>query len=243
MKKSMLTPAIIICSMMALTSNANAALWLDVIKEFVVGGVKTIVMPKSITNPLADNKPAPATKPATEAPQSKGEPTAQDIWDALQKLKNVCKDIGTKVPCSVGEGKSFSTGTAENKAFDDALVKIAKTMGTYIDNNVEMDLKSDEDEAGIIKEVQTYVANGKLKTQQLVSGAQQYMSYTYIDEAGTELNNGRTVYITTIVMVMNKDIFKQGLEDISKDKPLSEQLIKESKKGILTIFKNAIKKI
>jgi len=242
MKKSMLTPAIIICSMMALTSNANAALWLDVIKEFVVGGVKTIVMPKAVKNPLADNKSAQPAKPVAENPNAKADPTPQDILDALRKLENVCTDIGTKVPCSIGEGRALSSGMARDKALAKARIEIANTMGTYVDNNVEMGAQSDE-ENGVYKDVQTYIQSGKLKTQQLVSGAQQYMSYTYIDEEDTEKNNGKSVYVTTVVMVMNKDLFKQALEDVAKDKPLGEQIINESKKGILTIFKNAIKKI
>jgi len=239
MKKSMLTPAIIICSMMMIAPNANAAFWLDIVKEFVVGGIKTIVMPQKIKNPLAEPTP---TKITVEAPKSGADSTAQGIWDALRKLENVCMEIGTKVPCSIGEGRALSTGMARDKALAKARIEIANTMGAYVENNVELGASSDEED-GVFKEVQNYIQSGKIKTQQLVTGSQQYMSYTYIDEEDTKKNNGKSVYVTTVVMVMNKDLFKQALEDVSKEKPLGEQLIKESKKGIVAIVKNAIKKI
>jgi len=44
-------------------------------------------------------------------------------------------------------------------------------------------------------------------------------------------------------MVMNKELFKQALEEVGKEKPLSDYVIKESKKGIAAIVKKAIGKI
>jgi len=242
MKKSILTPAILICSMMILPVNANAVVWLDIVKEFVAGGIKTIVMPKKVTNPVAAES-KPATKPASEAPKSGMEPTPENIYEALNKLNNVCMEIGKHVPCSIGEGRGLSTGMARDKALAKARIEMANTMGTYVESNAKVDAQSDMDEAGVFKETENFLTNGKLKTEQFVSGAQQYMSYTYIDEAGTELNKGRSVYVTTVVMVMNPELFSKALEDVSKDKPLSEQIIKESKKGIVSILRTAIKKI
>jgi len=237
MKKSVLAPAILIISMMMFPANASAAFWLDIVKEFVSGGIKTIVMPKKITNPLT----AAESKPATEAPKS-SEPTPQDIYDALNKLNNVCQDIGKHVPCSIGEGRGLSTGMARDKALAKARIEMASNMGTYVKNNTKVDAQSDMDEAGVFKETENFLTKGELKTEQLVSGAQQYMSYTYIDEAGTELNKGKSVYVTTVVMVMNPEIFSKALGEVSKDKPLSEQIISESKKGIVAILRTAIKK-
>ncbi len=51
------------------------------------------------------------------------------------------------------------------------------------------------------------------------------------------------MYVTTVVMVINKDLFGKALEDVAKEKPLGEQIIRESKKGVLAIVKNVIKKI
>jgi len=68
------------------------------------------------------------------------------------------------------------------------------------------------------------------------------MSYTYIDEAGTELNKGKSVYVTTVVMVMNPEIFSKALGEVSKNNSLSEQIIRESRKGMVSIFRTAIKK-
>ena len=238
MKKSVLAPAILIISMMMFPANANA-FWLDVIKEFVAGGIKTIVMPKRITNPLAAAESQPA--PAAENKKS-SEPTPQDIYDALNKLNSVCQDIGKHVPCSIGEGRGLSTGMARDKALAKARIEMANNMGTYVKNNTKVDAQSDMDEAGVFKETENFLTKGELKTEQLVSGAQQYMSYTYIDEAGTELNKGKSVYVTTVVMVMNPEIFSKALGEVSKDKPLSEQIISESKKGIVAILRTAIKK-
>jgi len=252
MKKSMLTPAILICSMMMLPVNANA-IWLDIVKEFVAGGIKTIVMPKTakITNAVAESKPdskpdktqSSASKSTTEAPKTGAQPTPEDIFDALNKLQNVCNQFASNIPCSVGEGKGLSLGMAREKAIAKGRVELANIMGTYVTNNAEIGSNSDIDEDGLIKETSDYLAKSKLSTSQLVSGAQQYMSYTYIDEEATQINKGKTVYVTTVVMVMNKDVFGKALEDASKDKPLSEQIIKESKKGIIAALKTAIKKI
>jgi len=245
MKKSKLTLAIIICTMMMFPPNASAAFWLDIVKEFVVGGIKTIVMPKKVTSLVteAESKPAPAAKSVPEAPKSSADPTPQDVWEALRKLENVCREIGENIPCSIGEGRGLSTGMARDKAIAKARIEMANTMGTFVTNNAKVDAQSDMDEAGVFKETENYLAKGELKTEQLVVGSQQYMSYTYIDEAGTELNKGKSVYVTTVVMVMNKDLFKQALDDVAKEKPLGEQIIKESKKGIVAILKNVIRKI
>ena len=238
MKKSMLAPVILIISMMMFPANASAAFWLDIVKEFVAGGIKTIVMPKKITNPLA----AAESKPAPETPKSSAEPTPQDIYDALNKLNNACQDIGKHVPCSIGEGRGLSTGMARDKALAKARIEMANNMGTYVKNNTKVDAQSDMDEAGVFKETENFLTKGELKTEQLVSGAQQYMIYTYIDEAGTELNKGKSVYVTTVVMVMNPEIFSKALWEASKNKSLSEQIIRESRKGVVAILRTAIKK-
>jgi len=234
MKKSILTPVVIICSMMMLPVNANA-FWLDIVKEFVTGGIKTIMMPKNITTSVAD-------KPVTEAPQSSAQPKPEDIWDALSKLDKVCQEIGKSVPCSIGIGRGLSIEMARDKALAKARIEMANTMGTFVSNNTGVGAQSDEED-GIFKETATYLAKAELKTEQFVSGAQQYMSYTYIDEAGTELNKGKSVYVTTVVMVMNKELFVRALEEVAKEKPLSQQIIKESKKGVAEIVKTLIKKI
>ncbi|MDR2584500.1 MAG: hypothetical protein LBC75_13560 [Fibromonadaceae bacterium] len=241
MKKSMLTPAILICSMMMFPVNANA-FWLDIVKEFIAGGIKTIVMPKKITSALAVTETKPA-KPAAEAPKTNADPAPEDIFEALNKLNNICMEISKSVPCSIGEGRGLSTGMARDKALAKARIEMANSIGTYVDNNTKVDAQSDMDDAGVFKETENFLTSGKLKTEQFVSGAHQYMSYTYIDEAGTELNKGRAVYVTTIVMVMNPEIFGKALEDVSKNKPLSDQIIRESRKGMVAILRTAIKKI
>jgi len=236
MKKSVLTPAILIFSMMMFPLCANAALWLDVVKEFVVGGVKTIVMPKNVAK-----GEKPAAKPASET--QKSEPSPEDILGALSKLESLCaQDFANNIPCSIGIGKGLSISMARDKAIAKARVEMANAMGTYVKNNANLGAKSDIDEDGIIKEAENYIASAKLTTEQLVTGAQQYLSYTYIDEEATEINKGKTVYVTTVLMVMNKDLFKQALEDAGKGNSLSDYVIRESKKGIAAIAKSAMNK-
>lgn len=237
----MLTPAILICSMMMLPVNANA-LWFDIVKEFVTGGIKMITMPKSVTNPAPAPTPAAKT-PTPEAPKATADPTPQDIFEALGRLESVCRQLANNIPCSMGIGKAQDQGMALNKARANARIELASTMGTYVKSNVKKDGSSDEVD-GIFKEVLNYMEKGELNTEQFVVGSQQYMSYTYIDEAATEIQpNKRSVYVTTVVMVMNPELFGKAIEEVSKDKPLSQQIINESKKGIVAVLKTAIKKI
>jgi hypothetical protein len=228
--------------MMMFPVNANA-FWLDIVKEFVAGGIKTIVMPKKITAALAT--PAAESKPAAPAPKSgePGQPAPEDIYQALGKLESICnQEFANNIPCSIGIGKGLSVSMSRDKALAKARVELANTMGTYVRNNAQLDAKSNMDEDGIFKEAEGYLARAELSTEQLVSGSQQYLSYTYIDEEATQLNKGKTVYVTTVVMVVNKELFGKGLEDIGKEKPLSEQIINESKKGVIALVRNVIKK-
>ncbi|MDR0516053.1 MAG: hypothetical protein LBH25_03315 [Fibromonadaceae bacterium] len=246
MKKSMLTPVILICSMLLLHSNANAVGWLDIVKEFVVGGIKTVVMPKSAKSitAVAESKPASNPVATAEAPKTKAQPSPEEIFAALNRLESICmQEFVNYVPCAIGTGKNFSMGSARNEAVANARVELANNMGTYVDYNAGLKESKDEDNEGVLNVANSYIAEAKLTTKQLVIGAQQYLSYTYIDEEATEINKGRTVYITTVVMVMNRELFSKALEDAGKEKPLSEQILKESKKGIVSIVKNFISKM
>jgi len=235
MRKRKLTLAILIISMIVFPVNANA-FWLDIVKEFVAGGIKTIVIPKKVTTAVAESKPA------AETPKS-SEPTPEDIYQALSKLESICnQEFANNIPCSIGIGKGLSVSMSRDKAVAKARIELANIMGTYVKNNAQLDAKSNMDEDGIFKEAEGYLAKSELNTEQLVTGSQQYLSYTYIDEEATQLNKGKTVYVTTVVMVINKELFGKALEDVAKEKPLNEQLIKESKKGVIALVRNVLKK-
>jgi len=228
--------AIFVLSLMIFPANANA-FWLDIVKEFVAGGIKAVVMPKKSTTTVA-------TSPPTSSASRSNEPTPEDINQALSKLEAICnQDFANNIPCSVGIGKGLSVAMARDKAVAKARVELANIMGTFVKNNAKLDAMSSMDEDGIFKEAESYLAKAELSTEQLVVGAQQYLSYTYIDEEATQLNKGKMVYVTTVVMVINKELFGKALEDVAKEKPLSEQIIKESKKGVLALLRNIIKKI
>jgi len=232
--------AIVICLMMISPSNANA-FWLDIVKDLVSGVIKTIVMPKAAKN-IVESKPASASE-QSPAPKPGTQPAPEDIYDALNKLGSVCMEELTRyVPCAVGTEKSFSIGTAREKATAKARVELARVMGTYIEANTGFDETSEEDADGVLKEAKSYIADAKISTKELVTGSQQYLSYTYIDEEATQINKGRTVYITTVVMVLNKELLAKALEDAAKEKPISEQIINESKKGVIAIVKNVLNK-
>ncbi|MCL1967282.1 MAG: hypothetical protein FWF67_05320 [Fibromonadales bacterium] len=228
--------AIFVLSLMIFPANANA-FWLDIVKEFVAGGIKAVVMPKKSTTTVA-------TSPPTSSASRSSEPTPEDIYQALSKLEAICnQDFANNIPCSIGIGKGLSVAMARDKAVAKARVELANIMGTFVKNNAKLDARSSMDEDGIFKEAENYLAKAELSTEQLVVGAQQYLSYTYIDEEATQLNKGKAVYVTTVVMVINKELFGKALEEVAKEKPLSEQIIKESKKGVLALLRNIIKKI
>jgi len=244
MKKSFLTPAIIACSLMILPSNANAAFWLDIVKEFISGGVKTVVMPASAKKPnaLADSKKA-SSGGSAQAPKTGAQPSPEEIFDALSKLDQICSQkLNEHIPCAIGTGENFSIGDAREEATDNAIATLAKSMGTQVEAESKIDKSKSKDPDGVFKIMNSYIQEKKLTTNQLVSGAQQYLSYTYIDEHLTNVNN-QTVYVTTVVMVMDAKLFGKALESEAKGKPLSEELINESKKGLISVFKNFIKKI
>jgi len=233
MRSSKTFLAIFVFSLMMFPANANA-FWLDIVKEFVTGGIKAVVMPKKSTTAATVTEPA----------QKSGEqPTPEDIYQALSKLESICnQDFANNIPCSIGIGKGLSVAMARDKAVAKARVELANTMGTFVKNNAQLDARSSMDEDGVFKEAESYLAKAELSTEQLVAGAKQYLSYTYIDEEATQANKGKTVYVTTVVMVINKELFGKALEEVAKEKPLSEQIINESKKGILALVKNLIKK-
>ncbi|MCL1967720.1 MAG: hypothetical protein FWF67_07530 [Fibromonadales bacterium] len=242
MKKSTLMPVILTISMMVFPSSANA-FWLDIVKEFVSGGIKTIVIPKAAKglNTSAENKPAPSPA-SVQAPRSGAQYTPEEIFAALGKLEEICgQEFVRHIPCAVGTGENFSIGDAREEAIAKARVELAKNMGTYVEAQAKLESSKSKNQ-GILTVTNSYISNATLTTEQFVIGAQQYLSYTYIDEKLSEIN-GQRVYVTTVVMVMNSELFEKALEYEAKGKPLSEQIINESKKGIVAIAERLVNKI
>jgi hypothetical protein len=236
--------AAIIISMMISPTTANA-FWLDIVKEFVNGAIKVIVMPKtakSITA-LAESKPAPKPSSAAESLKSGTQRSPEEIFDALGKLEEICgQEFARYVPCAVGTGENFSIGDAREEAIAKARVELARNMGTYVSANAKLENTKSKNNDGVLTVASSYISKAELTTEQLVSGAQQYLSYTYIDEEASEINK-KKVYVTTVVMVMNSELFEKALEYEAKEKPLSEQIINESKKGIISTVENWISRI
>jgi len=205
--------AILTFALLLSTVNANATPWLDIVKELV------------------------SSANIGKTPKTNARPSQEEILNALSRLKNVCaQKLDKQIPCAIGEAKNFSIGDAREEAVDDAIARLAKSMETFIDKS------KNKDTDGVIKTVSSYIQEKKLTINQLVSGAQQYLSYTYIDEHLSNENN-RNVYVTTVVMVMDSKLFSKALENEDKGKPLSEEIINESRKGLISVFRNFIKKI
>jgi len=231
--------AAIIFSMMVFTTNANAFPFMDIILGFVGNTIKQVVMPKTAKslNTLTENKSANKT------PKPGEQPTPEDIFAALARLESICmSEFANSIPCGIGSEPSYKVGLAREKARDKAFVEIAKSMGTYVEANAEFRDTSGQDNEDVLREVSTYIANAKLTTKQLVVGAQPYFTYVYIDEEETQKNKGKITYIATTVVVLNKDLFRKALEDVANDRPISEQIIKQSRKGIVDIAKNLLKR-
>ena len=226
MKKSMLSPAIIVISMMIFPANANA-FWLDIIQSLagVVGGVikeqaKTSVQKSAA--PAKNNSPSPAAEPAT--PES--------INAALDSLVAACKKISEKVPCAVGRGTGTNPGTALESAQDKAIIAMAKSMGAYVSSNAEniqRTLETDDD----YKQSEEKITVSKISVEQEVKNTQVYLTYTHkIKKGSKELDE------VFLVLVMDKALFDRALTETSKGNTLGQQIISESTKSFATFIKD-----
>jgi len=228
MKKSMLSPAIIVISMMLFPANASA-FWLDIIQGLagIVGGVvkeqaKTSVQKSAA--PAKNNSPSPAAEPATP-------PTPEAINAALDSLVAACKKISEKVPCAVGRGTGTNPGTALESAQDKAIIAMAKSMGAYVSSNsenIQKTLETDDD----YKQSEEKITVSKISVEQEVKNTQVYLTYTHkIKKGSKELDE------VFLVLVMDKALFDRALTETSTGNPLSQQIINASTKSVASFIK------
>jgi hypothetical protein len=233
MKKSILTPAILAISMMIFPANANA-FWLDIIKSLAIG-VSTVVKEQSQTKTSVQKTAPPVSNAA--APEPSTPPTPENINAALDSLVAACKKISEKVPCAVGRGIGSNPGTALEDAQEDAIVKMARAMGTYVKSNTESikkTLETDDD----YQSSREKIAIENIVIEQEVKNTQIYLTHTHkIKKGSKELDE------VFLVLVMDKALFERALAETSQGKSLSMQIINESTKSVASFIKNtAIKK-
>jgi len=230
MKKSILTPAVIVISMMIFPSNANAQFWLDIVRG-LAGVVGSAI--KEQSKPPAQKTTAPAPRQAAE-PSAPATPEA--INAALDSLVAACKRISEKVPCAVGRGVGTNPGTALESAQDKALIAMAKSMGAYVKSNaetIERTLETDDD----YKSGEEKITVSTISVEQEVKNTQVYLTYTHkIKKGSKELDE------VFLVLVMDKALFERALTETSRGNPLSQQIINESTKSVASFIKSVFKK-
>jgi predicted lipid-binding transport protein (Tim44 family) len=241
--------AVVIISMMAFTSNANAG-WLDIIKGIVGGVFGTAATPPVLpqnaqqqqaqqAQPAAPAKQsaAPAASPApAPAPAQSAAPSEADIAAALDSLNAVCKKVSSKIPCAVGIGRGGTAGSALEDANEKSIVAIARSMNAFVkSNSKEIYKKIDDDddfEESTSKERVT-----ELTVEQEVKGSQTYLTYTRQVKKGNKM-----IYEVVEVRVLNANIFEKALAESSQGKPLGQQIIDESINGFVSQIKKSFGK-
>jgi hypothetical protein len=227
--------AAITLSMMMLASNANA-FWLDIVKTLatgIIGAVKEQTQTKASVQKSA----APASNTASNAaPEPSTPATPESINAALDSLVAACKRISEKVPCAVGRGIGSNPGTALEDAHEDAIIKMAKSMGAYVKGNTEIikkTLETDDD----YQSSKEKITVENIAFEQEVKNTQMYLTHTHKVKKGS-----RELDEVFLVLVMDTALFERALTETSQGSPLSQQIINESTKSVATFIKDILKK-
>jgi hypothetical protein len=239
MKKSMLTPAILVISMMIFPSNANANIfWLDIVRA-AAKGLINIVKDASKSSPgiktQASNQasaPAPNTAPAVE-------PTEQELMAAFDSLGRHCREFSKQgLPCGMHTAKStLSPGNALEIANTRADGELAKAMEQFVKLNAEDILKQSEDDDGNSSESTEFKRTLEVTASQELRGAQTYITYSRV----TKNDKGKDVYQVWVVRVLDAGIFERALGESSQGKSIGK-VIGEFVTGFASKIKGSAKK-
>jgi hypothetical protein len=231
MKKTKCFLAVAICSVMMLPSNALAWGWLEIVKGIaggIIGQINTSQTKEVVVTQAKADKTAKAAAPS--------EPLSPDaVLAALDQLSTQCQNISAQgFPCAIGTGRAKRPEDARRMASSRAIMELGKSMNAFVEGNAEDILKvaADEDlttEGG-------YEETMKLSVSAQVNGSQTYLTYTYVDEVG-----GKKEYVVTMLRVFNPALFESAIGDIAEGKPISQQILDETKKGILSKFRDFFK--
>jgi len=218
MKKSILAPAIITCSLLLYPANANAAFWLDIIQA-AAKGISFIVKdtPKGIPANKAQASPPTATT-GNAAPAV--EPTEQELVAAFDSLARHCKEFSRQgLPCGMHTAKStISPGNALEIANTRADGELAKSVKQVVKSKTEDILKQAEDDEGNSSESTEYRRVLEIVTEQEISGAQTYITYSFMSKN----DKGKSVYNVWVVRVLDVNIFDRALAESSQGKSIGQ---------------------
>jgi len=234
MKKSMLSPAIIVISMMIFPANANAnLLWLDIIRA-AAKGLVTIVAdnPKATTSKAQPTANAPSNTQAVE-------PTEQQLMAAFDSLARHCKDFSKKgLPCGMHTAKStLSPGNALEIANTRADGELSRAVKQFVNTTVKDTLMQTEDSDGNSFESNEYTRALEVTANNELSGAQTYITFSRV----TKNDKGKDVYNVWVVRVLDVNIFERALAESSQGRAIG-QFIGEMAKGFASKVKSSMKK-
>nr|AGS53581.1 hypothetical protein [uncultured bacterium contig00070] len=227
MKNILLAAAIAIM----LPSNALAWGWLEIVKGIaggIIGQINTSQTKEVVVTQAKADKTAKAAAPS--------EPLSPDaVLAALDQLSTQCQNISAQgFPCAIGTGRAKRPEDARKMASSRSIMELGKSMNSFVEGNAQDILKvaNDEDlttEGG-------YEEAMKLSVNAQVNGSQTYLTYTYVDEI-----DGKKEYVVTMLRVFNPALFETAIGEAAEGKPLSQQILDETKKGILSKFRDAFK--
>jgi len=230
MKKSMLAPAILIFSMLLFPANANAQFWLDIIKGLATGVAGGIAKEQAKTSAQKSAAPSQAATPA--AP-----PTQDEIIAALDKLTTECQNLSKKgFPCAIAEGRGTTRGNALKVANSRSIAEMAKSMNSFVEGSSN-DIFQQIQEDGVPIDRNDFDEKMTLTVRSEVAGSQSYLTHTY-----TEEKNGKTIYVVNELRILNAALFEKALDDAANGKPISQQILDETKKGIANKIKSLLRK-
>ncbi|MDR2554692.1 MAG: hypothetical protein LBC64_04615 [Fibromonadaceae bacterium] len=236
MKKSMLTPAIIVISMMIFPTNANAQFWLDIVRA-AAKGIVNVVSDASKKTP--DFKMQVSNQPTAQANATAVEPTEQQLMAAFDSLARHCKEFSRQgLPCGMHTAKStLSPGNALEIANTRADGELSRAVKQFIDTKVKDELKQTEDDEGNSSESMEYKRTLEVTANNELSGAQTYITYSRV----TKNDKGKEVYNVWVVRVLDVNIFERALAESSQGRTIG-QFIGEMAKGFASKVKNSMKK-
>jgi len=219
MKKSTIAPAIITFALIMSPATANAAFWLDIIQA-AAKGISIIV--KDATKGSVANKAQASSSPTATAGNAPTavETTEQDLMAAFNALSKSCADFSKQgLPCGMHTAKStLSPGNALEIANTRADGELAKSVRQVVKSKTEDILKQVEDSEGNSVESTEFRRVLEVVTDQEISGAQTYITYTYVSKN----KKGEDVYNVWVVRVLDVNLFERALGESSQGKSIGQ---------------------
>jgi len=229
MKKSLLTPAILVISMMMLPVNANASF----LTTLIEGG---ILVSKKIVGLLQEkqNEPNRFSGANTPPPTQKTKKlTPEEADEALSELRNACQEISAKgIPCAYSEAMGCTRGSAASIASTRSIQELAKSMDSLVQGETIDSLIQSAEGGAIGVERQEFISGFKSTVNTQVKNSQVFLSY----ESKRKPIEGEAckidVYTIATVRVLNAELFNEAIVEKSLGEEISKKLIDASLKGI-----------